>query len=266
MAAMLGVSGKLALFALVLAVCGCGKQARESGAGAPAAMLAISAPGAALAYEHDVDIALPGQDIQARVDAVQASCLSGKFGACNVLGMRREGGDRPMGRIELRIVPKGVEPIIAQAAQGADIGSRNTRADDLAERVARNDLTRSRLTKEHQRLLEFQERKDLAVTDLIALSKQLSEIEAGMEATEREAAQHARRIDTQLVTLTFRPPGGQQGRGEITESVRDFGTVLAASIAWMIRALAALLPVAVVLWVVVFLWRRRRRRKAGGVH
>jgi hypothetical protein len=110
-------------------------------------------------------------------------------------------------------------------------------------------------------LLELQQRRDLAVADLLAISKTLSEIEAGLETAQREGAQHRRRIDTQLVTLEFRPPGGQQGRSEIGRAFSDFGSILAVSIAWMIRAAAALLPLLALLWAGVFLWRRRRRGK-----
>ncbi len=224
-----------------------------------------SPQGAFLAYEHEVDIDLAADEIPARLKAVQASCQSGRFGDCAVLNVRQSGGDAPSASLKVRIAPAGVEPLIQQAGQGGQIGSRSTHAEDLAQAVADNDLQRLRLQKEHARLLEFQQRKDLAVADLLALSKQLSEIEAGLETAQREGAQHKRRIDTQLLTLEFHPPGGQQGRGEIAQAFRDFGGILTVSIAWMIRALAGLLPLLAAVSAVVFFWRRRRRTKSGGV-
>ena len=234
-------------------------------AGAPATSPAPpqSPRGAFLAYQHDVAIELAAADIPARLQAVQASCQSGKFGDCAVLDVRQSAGDAPSASLTVRIAPQGVEPIIAQAAHGAEIGSRSTHAEDLAQAVADNDLQQLRLQKEHAKLLEFQQRKDLAVADLLAISKQLSEIEAGLQTAQREGAQHRRRIDTQRVTLDFQPPGGQRGRSEIVQSFLDFGSILSVSIAWMIRAFAGLLPLLVVLSMVVFLWRRRRRHKIG---
>jgi hypothetical protein len=253
----------------LLMLTACSKQeASMDGTPLPQANLAepLQSPqGAFLAYEHEVDIDLGADEIPARLQAVQASCQSGKFGDCAVLHVRRSGGDAPSASLKVRIAPAGVEPLIRQAGQGGEVGSRNTHAEDLAQAVADNDLQRLRLQKEHARLLEFQQRQDLAVTDLLALSKQLTEIEAGLETAQREGAQHRRRIDTQLLTLQFHPPGGQQGRGEIAQAFRDFGSILTVSIAWMIRALAGLLPLLAVVSAAVFFWRRKRRAKRGGV-
>ncbi|RZA32017.1 MAG: DUF4349 domain-containing protein [Lysobacteraceae bacterium] len=248
--------------AVLFALGACG--GKEMAAGAPAKNLSppLQSPqGAFLAYEHEVSIELAAVDIPTRMQAVQASCQSGKFGDCVVLDIRQSAGDSPSGSLSLRIAPQGIEPIIGQAAQGGQVGSRSAHAEDLAQVVADNGLQQLRLQKEHARLLELQQRRDLAVADLLAISKTLSEIEAGLETAQREGAQHRRRIDTQLVTLEFRPPGGQQGRSEIGRAFSDFGSILAVSIAWMIRTAAALLPLLALLWAGVFLWRRRRRGK-----
>ena len=246
---------------VLFAICACSNK--EMAAGAPVKDLAPPTQGAFLAYEHEVAIELAAADIPARMQAVQASCQSGKFGDCAVLDVRQSAGDSPGASLTVRIAPQGVEPIIRQAAQGAEIGSRSTHAEDLAQVVADNDLQQLRLQKEHARLLEFQQRRDLAVADLLAISKQLSEIEAGLETAQRQGAQHRRRIDTQRVTLDFHPPGGQRGRSEIARAFSDFGGILSVSVAWMIRAFAGLLPLLAVLAIVVFFWRRRRKRRVG---
>ncbi|MEO6102406.1 MAG: DUF4349 domain-containing protein [Pseudoxanthomonas sp.] len=245
----------------MLAISACSNK--EIAAGAPAKNLAPPTQGAFLAYEHEVAIELAAADIPARMQAVQASCQSAKFGDCAVLDVRQSAGDAPRASLTLRIAPQGVEQVIRQAAQGAEIGSRSTHAEDLAQVVADNDLQQLRLQKEHARLLEFQQRNDLAVADLLAISKQLSEIEAGLETAQRDGAQHRRRIDTQRVTLDFSPPGGQRGRSEIAEAFADFGGILAVSIAWMIRALAGLLPLLAVLSLGILIWRRRRKHRIG---
>ncbi|WP_407351057.1 DUF4349 domain-containing protein [Luteimonas sp. R10] len=217
---------------------------------------------AMLAYEHSAGIRLPAAEIAPRQRAVQDACIARKFGECVVLNMHQQGGDYPSASITVRIVPDGVEPMIALAGEGAELGERSTRAEDLAVVVRDNALTRERLRRELERLQEFQQRRDLAVADMIALSERMAAAQAQLEAAERDGAQHRRRIDTQLLTLDFRPPDGQAGRSEIGQAVRDFGATLSMGTAWTIRALAFLIPLAALLAVMVLVIRRLRRRAA----
>jgi hypothetical protein len=214
---------------------------------------------AMLAYEHDVAILLPAAEIPARMQAAKSACEGGRFGACVVLDARQQSGDFPNASLSVRIVPAGVEPLIAMAGRDAELGSRSTHAEDLAVQVRDNGLAQQRLQGERNRLQEFQQRRDLSVADMIALSRQLAEVQAQLEAVEREGAQHKRRIDTQKLTLDFRPPTVESGRNEIGQALRDFGGTLSAGTAWTIRALAFLIPVLLVLGIVVALIRRLRR-------
>ncbi|WP_255516304.1 DUF4349 domain-containing protein [Luteimonas suaedae] len=234
------------------------KMAREVAPGADAD--GSGNDGAMLAYEHSAGIRLPATEIAPRQRAVQDACIARKFGECVVLNMHQQGGDYPSASITVRIVPDGVEPMIALAGEGAELGERSTRAEDLAVVVRDNALTRERLRRELERLQEFQQRRDLAVADMIALSERMAAAQAQLEAAERDGAQHRRRIDTQLLTLDFRPPDGQAGRSEIGQAVRDFGATLSMGTAWTIRALAFLIPLVALLAILVFAVRRWRRR------
>lgn len=235
-----------------------GKMAPEA---APAADADHGSGGAMLAYEHSAGIRLPVAEIAPRQRAVQDACIAGKFGECVVLNVHQQGGDYPSASMTVRIVPEGVEPMIALAGEGAELGERSTRAEDLAVVVRDNELTRDRLRRELERLQEFQQRRDLAVADMIALSERMATAQAQLEWAEREGAQHRRRIDTQLLTLDFRPPGGQASRNEIAQALRDFGATLSMGTAWTIRAAAFVIPLAALLAILVLVVRRWRRRR-----
>jgi hypothetical protein len=261
------------VLALALAACS-NKTQQEHAVGAvgfaaaPAADAGARAGNAAndmqamLAYEHHVGVVLPADETATRMQAAKAACEDGRFGACVVLDARSQGGDQPSASLGMRIVPAGVERMIALASRDARVGSRSTHAEDLAVQVRDNALVQERLRNELARLQEFQQRRDLAVADMIALSRQLAETQAQLDAAEREGAQNRRRIDTQKLTLDFRPPAAESGRGEIGQALRDFGGTLSTGAAWTIRALAFLLPVLVVVAVLVALWRRLRRNRA----
>lgn len=263
---------RLLAVALMLSATACNGDSQSESAGyagaSPMPAKAMRAPdgdtqlGAMLAYEHDAEVAIAADQIPQRLQAARTACEGGKFGACVVLSVQQSGGDQPGAMLGMRIAPAGVEPMIALASAGATLGSRNTRAEDLAVVVRDNGTVQDRLRKELARLQEFQQRRDLAVADMIALSKQLAETEAQLQAAEQEGAQHRRRIDTQLLTLNFRPPGGQSGRNEIAQALRDFGSTLSMGAAWTIRAAAFLIPLLLVLVLLVAGVRRWRRRRS----
>ncbi|MCI4569360.1 DUF4349 domain-containing protein [Lysobacter sp. CFH 32150] len=257
----------LLAIALAIGVVGCSKQHESAGDALELPLANLSKPpgkngmAAMLAYEHTVEILLAEDKIAARTAEVQQACNGGKFGACVVLGVETQGGEFPSAELKLRAVPAAIEPLIKAAGTEGEVGSRRTTAEDLAVVVADNNMLQQRLRKEHERLSEFQQRRDLRVADMISLSKQLAETEATLEVAEREAAQHRRRIDTQLLTIRLHPPGGQTGRSEIGQAFRDFGGIFTSAIAWMIRAAAVLLPLAMVLLAAVLVIRRVRRSR-----
>lgn len=221
---------------------------------------------AMLAYEHDVEIRMDADKIAPKVKVAKQACETGKFGACLVLGVDQSGGRYPRASLRVRAEPKAIEPLIAAAGEGGDIGDRSTRAEDLAVAVRDNTLLRSRLSKQHARLLEFQGRSDLKVADVIALSEQLSKVEAELEAAEREGAIHKRRIETQLLTIELSPHISETGRSEVAIAFGDSGRVMASSTAGVIRIVAGLLPVLLALALAIWLLRRLirflHRRKA----
>jgi hypothetical protein len=222
--------------------------------------------GTFLAYETEVEVRVPGAAIVRYLDAVQQACLQARFGDCAVLSVSQEGGNNPSGEIELRIAPDGVEPILKLAGEGGEIASRSTSAEDLAQQVADNRMVQDRLQKEHARLLEFQQRSDLKVADLLAISQRLAEIEASAESAQREAAQQRRRIDTQKVSISYTATGGEQGRSEIGQAFAESGRIFAGSVAFLVRMVAGLAPVAIIalgLLALLRAWWRRRRKRNG---
>ncbi|WP_313145935.1 DUF4349 domain-containing protein [Stenotrophomonas sp.] len=258
--------GGLAALVLAAALAGCAAQGDHAASAGGAAAEAVASPdGAFLAYEHDVQVQLEATQIASRIQQVTQACQGAKFGDCAVLEVDQRSGERPSGEVKVRIAPKGVEPLIGLAGEGGQVQARNTRAEDLAQQVADTALTKARLEKEHARLLSYQDRKDLKIEELMAITTRLSEIEAGVEQANKDAAQQRRRIDTQLVTLHFDTTSGQRSRSEIGEALSESGNILSLSVAFLIRAAAALLPVAIVALLAgwgIRAWLRRRRRKA----
>ena len=213
--------------------------------------------GAQLAYEHELTLALPGALLAPRMQATREACESARFGACNILGITEDGNG---GEIILRIAPTGVEPMVALAAEGGKLGQRITTAEDLADAVADVQRRRDRLQAQQQRLDELAKRKDITVSDLIALSKEQAGIENELQALAQVAAGQQRRLDTNRVTLNFRSSDGANQASRFSRMFSNLGDNLVDGTADALERASYVLPFVVlafpVLWLWVWLWRR----------
>ncbi|GAB2494819.1 DUF4349 domain-containing protein [Arenimonas alkanexedens] len=254
---------------LATVVTGCADQSSQESAMAPASVAAdglvgqANAPGNFLAYAHEASVRMSAGDIAGRVAEVRTACMAARYGTCTVLGEQQSSGQWPGGLLQMRAEPKAVEPLVAMAAEGGELAQRSTQAEDLADAVRDNGLRQQRLRIQHERLSEFLSRRDIKAEDLIALSNQLAQIEAELQASEQEAAQQQRRLRTNLLTLRFESSQVTAASSDVGEALRSSLSVLDASVAVLVTVVVAVLPFAVLLlvmgWAVRALLRRRRR-------
>lgn len=216
-----------------------------------------SRAGAQLAYEHELTLALPGALLAPRMQATREACETARFGACNILGITEDGNG---GEIILRIAPTGVEPMVAMAAEGGKLGQRITTAEDLADAVADVRRRQDRLQAQQQRLDELAKRKDITVSDLIALSKEQASIENELQELAQLAAGQQRRLDTNRVTLNFRASDGANQQSRFSRMFSNLGDNLANGTADALERASYVLPFVIlafpVVWLWVWLWRR----------
>lgn len=250
---------------LTLSAVACSKrEAVESGAGMPlASPKPISPPRNHLAYEDEVEILITAERMQASLDAARQACTASRFGPCSVLEINQRGGRRPSARLAVRMAPQAVEPFIAAAAGTGEVGRRDTSAEDLADVVEDLEQMRDRAERERARLERFQERADLKVQDMVALSAQLAQVESQLQQVARNAAQNQRRIETHKVTVNWVTAADSGEGGKIREAFGDFGDSVASSLALIIRAVAFLLPVIIVIGLPLYFVMQRWKRRHG---
>jgi hypothetical protein len=218
--------------------------------------------GAQLAYEHRLTLRLPAEAIAPRLNEARAACESARFGACNVLRIEQSSWDAS---ITVRIVPDGVEPLVALAAKGGEVGERATSAEDLAPAVADNQRNQERLKAQQKRLDELAARKDLAVADLIALGKEQAAVESELQALEQTAAGQQHRIATNLLTMKLRRADADTRGSRLRESFSGVFDQFVDGLANAIEAISYGLPFVLLgfplllLWL--WLWRRFARRR-----
>ncbi|MCG6117684.1 MAG: DUF4349 domain-containing protein [Aquimonas sp.] len=246
----------------LIALSGCAEQHAAVAPNAP--VQGVADPSSLLAYEHTVMIELSAAALSARMAEVRRACTEALHGRCSLLEYSESGGDQASGRLRMRLVPEAVEPIVAGAADGAHEARRSTRAEDLAVAVADNARQRERLGLHQQRLDALTARTDLSVAEHLQLARELSALESELMAAERQAAQQALRLETNLLTLEFRGSGPKGSRwsalGEaISDSMDNFVDGLIEAVELVAFGLPYLLlgfPIALLWWA---LWRLATR-------
>ncbi len=221
-----------------------------------------SKAGAFLAYEHSLQFEIAPAAIAVHVSAVQSACNESRFGACSVLSIESSAGQHGSASLSLRVVPSGVEHLVALAGEGAELKSRETRAEDLAEAVADVASARDLLERQRVTLLSYVERKDLSVTDMITLSQQLASVESQLQQLSRDSAQHTRRIESNLLTLKW--SSNVEWKDESSVSLSDSWATFTSSLAEGVDGAAEyagfLLPILVLFFPFALFWRWAWRR------
>lgn len=251
------------LLLLPLILTGC-SEAGSDRAGGAALQGERNKAGSFLAYEHRIGIELPAEHIGERLGATREACLDERFGACSLIAAEQSSTRSARGELTLRIVPDGVGPLTAFAAEGGELTHRTTRAEDLAQAVADNRRQTEQLQRQQQTLQQYQARDDLAVADLLALARELAALEVQLQALDQDAAQQQRRLDTNLLTLSFSSPHQRSRLGVIGDASERLLDNLAEGTAGVIEFVGYGLPFLVILFPLALLLRWLWRRLTGG--
>ena len=217
-------------------------------------------PGSFLAYEHTVRILLLQENVAERMEASRVACVEERFGTCSLLEYDQGGMPSTNGSIVVRIVPAGVEPLVKLAGEGGAVGYRETKAEDRADVVADIEQKQQLLEKQKAKLLEFQVRKDLPVSDVLALTRELAQIETQLDELAKATKNEQRRIETNLLTIRFNADQEKSRWGRIGDSLGEVGDQFADGVANTIEVVAYGLPMLLVALLFAFLlrwlWRR----------
>jgi hypothetical protein len=220
----------------------------------------MSPPEAMLAYEHQLRIELPAEKIPERMKAVHEACVQARFGTCRILGLLQEGKSA---FLTVRVLPAGVEPLIALSGSGDEIASRKTTAEDLAEAVIDNRQKEARLSVYAERLETLSKRPQITVADLITLAREQSDVEQQREALQKESTQQKLRIDTHLLSIDFISASEHSSWRRLDLSLERLLGHFLEGTENALTALAYALPFIILAFPLLILWRYAWRRVFG---
>lgn len=232
--------------------------------GRPAPPSAEVQRGAYLAYEHHVMVDAPEAGVKPLLDKLVAACHADAANQCTLLASGVEGGRQSSANLRVRIKRPGVEPLIALAAAGGELASRNTAAEDLEGPIRDNAKRLDMLRSYREKLIALEGKVGNNAEALIKLSQELASVQSELEAATGVEARLMERVNMDLLNIAIQSRSQRGFWSPVSRAAGDFGSNLSEAIAGAITGLAYLLPWALILFVagavVRRIWRKARRK------
>lgn len=233
-----------------------------------------------LAYSHSLSVRLPAGELTPLYQAHVSACQAAGLARCQIVHaqLNEPGSDRPSAWLALRAEPGWIETFRGEleseldAARG-EIVSEQTSVEDLTTQIVDGEARlRARLTL-RDRLQTLLETREGDLEDLLAVERELANIQSDIEARESVLAALRQRVTFSQLNLNYQAavsPAASSNFEPIARAVEDMTRVFAEAVGALILFLAAALPWLVIGVPVVWLlvrwisraWARRKRAKA----
>lgn len=272
--------------ALVLASCSKAEysEAEVTSAEAPAAAPAADAAGpgrgpataiptpspALIAYEYAYTLGAPQAQVRGLIARHEAACRSAGALACQVTGsrMNTEGGRRLEATLELRATPDWVARF--RSGLAADVEKSDGRiltsgveSEDLSRTIIDTGARVRALTALRDRLQALIASRPGKLGELLEIERELARVQGEIDASQSHLAHAQGRVATSKIILTYESRDALDGRGlwsPIGDALGDFLELVVGVVAFLIRALAVVLPVAFLAGFGLWLARARLSR------
>ena len=218
-----------------------------------------------IAYVYDYGFRIAADEIAGLTQKHIELCESMANSACRVLSLSQNGseGDFAHGRLELAVAAgqaRGFGAALAQSAEG--LGGEQISAQITGEDLSRQMVdTEARLrarTALRDRLMDILRTRNGTVEELIAAERGVADVNQEIDQARSWLAEMRGRVAYSRLNITYGSGGrsaGSFGR-PIAEALGSIGSILGMTIAALIYALTALIPIAILVGALLWLWRK----------
>jgi hypothetical protein len=230
-----------------------------------------------MAYSHSMSLVMEGATVERHFTRARDACLQNAALNCILLSGSVTAGDEtaqqpPSAQLMVSLPHDQaafqkvlLSPLSGQAKSDIEIRQQSTQADNLTQQVTDIDRRVGQLTGYRDRLTALAERPGLKAEDLIPLEEKISELQSELDQLSSAKANIVERVKREQISIAF------NARTTVTEAARPVAQawdssfeVLGNSASTVLLLLVALLPwlpVAALVWFVVWLFRRNARRR-----
>src|SRR5713101_6872420 len=271
----------LILGSLLLAAAGCEKAARVGESKQVSAFMmagereenAISRgrAGAAgssrrfIAVRHKLEVIAPESNLPKAWESVITYCgtIECTVVSSNLVAQRRDAA--PSGSMSLRVSPGDLKKLFDQVEKQGQIVGHATESEDKTTVVLDTEARIKNLTSFRDSLRTMQAKPSANVKDLVEIQQQLTEVQSQLDSETAQRKILANETEKVAVEITFgveRVGRSTSAWTPIWDALRESGTDLAVSTAWLISAIVTMIPWLVLIiplcWLLRKSWRRFR--------
>ncbi len=171
----------------------------------------------------------------------------------------------PSGSMTLRVSPDDLKKVLAFVDKQGRIAQHTTESEDKTTDVVDTEAKIKNLTSFRDNLRSMLAKPSATVKDLVEIQKQLTETQSELDSENAQRKILANETEKVAVEIDFRvdlPAGTARGFSQITNALRESGSDLAESTAWLISFIVTLIPWLILVvplsWLLLRAWRRRR--------
>jgi len=221
-----------------------------------------------IAERHEFEIITSESELQKSWESVVAFCATIQCEVVSSSVTARTADSIPSGTASLRVVPQDLTKLFAHIQKLGKIAQHTTEREDKTTAVVDTEAKIKNLTAFRDNLRAMLAKPSATVKDLIEIQQQLTETQSQLdsETTDRKIlANETEKIAVQLSFRVKEPRGNARGLSQIWDALRESGSDLAESTAFLITVVVTVLPWLIVIvpavWLLVRTWRKRRRNR-----
>jgi hypothetical protein len=229
--------------------------------------------GAQIAYSYAYGFRVDAKNLPGLQQRHRALCL--EMGSdCRVLSLVQSGNeDYGYGEMKLQVAASRAEEFgtqLSKATDGIDAEqvSFGISGEDLTEQIIDTEARLEGRRVLRDRLMEVLRTRQGSVGDLVQAERGVAEVNEEIDAATQRLASMRNRVAFSAVNITYDPMLGEYQIGftrPIAEAFRSVGSTLGITVAVIIYAVVALVPIIALLLGLRWIWRKsgfrlRRRR------
>lgn len=221
-----------------------------------------------IAMRHKLEVITPESSLPKAWESVITYCgaIECTVVSSNLVAQRQEAA--PSGSMSLRVSPGDLKKLFDQVEKQGRIVEHATESEDKTTVVVDTEARIKNLTSFRDSLRSLLAKPSVGVKDIVDIQQQLTDVQSQLDSETAQRKILANETEKVAVEISFgveRTGGRRSAWTPIGDALRESGSDLAVSVAWLISAIVTIIPWLVLIvplcWLLGKLWRRSRQQR-----